>query len=581
MDKSVNGNDFFRVKPEIIDEIRKQKGKSNRGRKISTGATYWLYQFKSSRQWLERLGKTTEPSYNTHLRLYCFYHKKTPDDLIRIAINDMKNNFQSYTQEQIAASTTMPRSRTQEMVEEYVLHLIKIGSPTSGKPKKGIFSNNSIDDYTDGIKSYYKFSNIPVNWHNIKFPQQRPTTYRAFSDEEYKILLGNCKNDRERCMVALQGAAGVRVGVAANNVTGCGAATLAEFYPLIPDKKGNLLEIGEIEDSGCAVLMCYPESNTYIYPTFLIPELRKYVNDYLKFRRNTGEKLKLDSPLTREHFKDGSPNTNFPRHVSTSDVNHTIHIIAKRGAKTVDLTNIPPDHGLRKRFSNCIERCSLKDTVAAMLMGHMNMQIKHYNDHDYRIPEHRQKNLPYVISEFKKAIDELTIGENYKLKERIEILNEKVAEQPKMDEMKELVDRYKIKVDLLELQKERDREQMEENKNVLAELKNMLGVVAQSGATIPVNNNGSVTEQMVEHVKAEYYDLTNDNLTPEEIRNAIHKADTSNLAKIPMNNFRLVDKTDYALWQKHKEQVAAKMKIPVKDLREVWIGGVKPPEIKK
>ena len=95
MNESVNYYDFFKVKPQIIDEIRKQKGKSNSGRK-STGATYWLYQFKSSRQWLERLGKTTEPSYNTHLRLYCWHYKKTPDDLIQIALNDMKNNFQSY-----------------------------------------------------------------------------------------------------------------------------------------------------------------------------------------------------------------------------------------------------------------------------------------------------------------------------------------------------------------------------------------------------------------------------------------------------------------------------------------------------
>lgn len=188
MNESVSDDDFFKVKPQIIDEIRKQKGKSNSGRK-STGATYWLYQFKSSRQWLERLGKTTEPSYNTHLRLYCWHYKKTPDDLIQIALNDMKNNFQSYTQEQIAALTTMPQSRTQKMVDEYIFHLIDKGSPTSGKPKKGIFSNNSIKDYTDGIKSYYKSGNIPVNWNSIKLPEKCPTTYRAFSDDEYKNLL--------------------------------------------------------------------------------------------------------------------------------------------------------------------------------------------------------------------------------------------------------------------------------------------------------------------------------------------------------------------------------------------------------
>ena len=119
-------------------------------------------------------------------------------------MNDTKNNFESYTQEQISALTTIPRSRTQEMVEEYILHLIKKGSPTAGKPKKGRFSKNSIDDYTDGIKNYYKSWNIPVNWHNIKFPEQCPTPYHAFTDDEYNILLNNCKNNREKCMVALQ-----------------------------------------------------------------------------------------------------------------------------------------------------------------------------------------------------------------------------------------------------------------------------------------------------------------------------------------------------------------------------------------
>jgi hypothetical protein len=470
VNESVNDDDFFKVKPEIIDEIRKQKGKNNSGRK-STGATYWLYQFKSSRQWLERLGKTTEPSYNTHLRLYCWYHKKTPDDLIQIALNDMKNNFQSYTKEQIAALTTMPQSRTQEMVDEYKFHLIDRGSPTSGKPKKGIFSNNSIKDYTDGIKSYYKSWNIPVNWNSIKLPEKCPTTYRAFSDDEYKNLLNNCKSDRERCMVALQGAAGVRVGVATNNPTARGV-TLFECYPRIEDEKGNILEIGEVDDSGCAVMMCYPESNAYIYPTFLIPELRKYVNDYLKHRRNFGEKLRLESPLIREHFKDGSPKTNFPRHISASDVNHSIHAIAKRGAKTVNLAFLQPDHGLRKRFSNCIERCNLKDTVADMLIGHMNMRIKHYNDHDYRIAEHRQKNLPHVMSEFKKAIDELTIDENYKLKKDIKILNEKIAEQPQIADLMRLLTNERIRRESIELQLQHDQEVLQDVKEIVTRLSN-------------------------------------------------------------------------------------------------------------
>ena len=67
---------------------------------------------------------------------------------------------------------------------------------------------------------------------------------------------------------------GVRVGVATNNPT-AGGVTLAECYPLIEDEKG-ILEIGEVDDDGCGVMMCYPESNAYIYPTFLIPELRTF-----------------------------------------------------------------------------------------------------------------------------------------------------------------------------------------------------------------------------------------------------------------------------------------------------------------
>jgi hypothetical protein len=185
----------------------------------------------------------------------------------------------------------------------------------------------------------------------------------------------------------------------------------------------------------------------------------------LKHRRNFGEKLSLESPLIREHFKDGSPKTNFPRHISASDVNHSIHAIAKRGAKTVNLAFLQPDHGLRKRFSNCIERCNLKDTVADMLIGHMNMRIKHYNDHDYRIAEHRQKNLPYVMSEFKKAIDELTIDENYKLKKDIKILKEKVADQPKIEELKEMVEVFRNKIDYMELTKNRDRQELQKLKD--------------------------------------------------------------------------------------------------------------------
>ena len=112
-----------------------------------------------------------------------------------------------------------------------------------------------------------------------------------------------------------------------------------------------------------------------------------------------------------------------------------------------------------------------------MLMGHMNMRIKHYNDHDYRIAEHRQKNLPHVISEFKKAIDELTIDENYKLKKHIKILKENVANQPNIEEMQ------------IEIQKVMQEKSQKIAKNFkilnkrVQQLREMMATISSSGVT--------------------------------------------------------------------------------------------------
>ena len=81
-----------------------------------------------------------------------------------------------------------------------------------------------------------------------------------------------------------------------------------------------------------------------------------------------------------------------------------------------------------------------------------------------------------LLSEFKKAIDELTIDENYKLKKHIKILKEKVANQPNIEEMQ-------IEIQKVMQEKSQESQEFQDLKQEVQQLREMMATISSSGVT--------------------------------------------------------------------------------------------------
>ena len=168
------------------------------------------------------------------------------------------------------------------------------------------------------------------------------------------------------------------------------------------------------------------------YITFITPEARKAVDEYLSFRERCGEKITEDSPLFRNEFdvdfiEDARKNVTA---CSNTTLRCSIDInLTRCGLKTVDHVNkqgknrkpVQATHGFRKFFRTQLLLAKVDPDVRELLMGHS----KHKLELVYtRLTDEEMYN------EYSKAIDLLTISPENRLQRKVEMLT---VEKNKVD----------------------------------------------------------------------------------------------------------------------------------------------------
>jgi len=200
-------------------------------------------------------------------------------------------------------------------------------------------------------------------------------------------MLENTNKRRTKALILFLASSGCRVGV-------------------IPELK--LKHITDIEN--CKQILCYAESKEE-YTAFMTPEASKAFDDYLEERQQDKEKLKPESPAFRKTYVLGS----FPADtMETGTVRNAISITLKDVSKTKTGTrfNIPILHGLRKYFNVALKsrhNCNL--SLCEKMMGH---SVTIPLDNHYGTFSNEA-----IFEEYKKAIPELSISNEWKLKEEL------------------------------------------------------------------------------------------------------------------------------------------------------------------
>jgi integrase len=331
------------------------------------------------------------------------------------------NNLQLFMKFCNVTITKMPdllKIDVQPSIIKYVISLRQQG-----------LSSNTIKVRLNAIFHFYDMNDFALNKKKInmfKGESSRTVIDRAYTHKEISKILQVCEL-RMKAVILLLASTGMRVGAS-------------------PSLKMRHLE--KIKDKNVYKLTVYEGSNES-YITFTTPECTSVIDSYLEFRETNGEKISKDSYLIRDQFdiNDFEQIRNKSRGISLNNLNTMIGtLLVKAGLRTVDRTGhnrkeVARAHGFRKFFTTQLVNSKLNPEIREMLLGHKIGLASAY----YRPTEQE------MLDEYMKAVNNLTINEENKLKMKVESLE---GEKNETAILRDRLDRMTLKIEELSNQME-------------------------------------------------------------------------------------------------------------------------------
>jgi integrase len=308
----------------------------------------------------------------------------------------------------------LPAKAIQEHVLQYAIYLKKEAKLEIDHAnwKTGHFSVNSVAFLLNAVKVFLEYHDITIPWKKIRrfIPEKIKVHYHVYSKEEIQKLL-QVADFRERAIILILESSGMRA-------SGLLGLLVKDFEVLKEDdNNSNYTNIGK--------LTVYARSDSY-YHTFCTPECTAAIQFYLKWREEQGEIIKPTSPLIRDSIRKGldgrgGVNTNMPRPLSRSRLWKIMSLlISKANLKQKGgggeggglLPNIiQPDHSFRKFMNTAIANAKANPLFKEIMMGHSVKLDNVYYDRD------NPESIKALLGEYLKAVDLLTINEEYRLKQ--------------------------------------------------------------------------------------------------------------------------------------------------------------------
>lgn len=288
---------------------------------------------------------------------------------------------------------TIPIDTLEEMIKKHSIYLQKeIKSPCQAKM------------FQAALKHFCRMNKIKgVDWdvlHEFKGRATKSTKYgqgrdEAYTHEQINKVLSVC-NLRNRAIVLIYCTTGIRLSA------------------LPPMKLRHIQKLGDMYR-----FTVYENDEEYY--TLCTPECTAAIDSYLQFRERHFESLTPESPLIREEFDTVSLIKKKPKHVSRYAIQWTIsQLFNKVGIREIDHVEggfrkrkkVKLIHGFRKFFKTQLLQSHVDTTIRKMLMGH-----------DLKLDEaYDRPSFDFIVSEYQKATDALTIDPANRLRKKVEKL---------------------------------------------------------------------------------------------------------------------------------------------------------------
>jgi integrase/recombinase XerD len=181
-----------------------------------------------------------------------------------------------------------------------------------------------------------------------------------------------------------------------------------------------LRNLEKINSDSIYKITVYEGSNSQYY-TFCTPECSNFIDAYFEYRTQNGEKLNQDSFLIRNQFdiSDLEQIRNKSKGITINTMESIMGLILlKAGLRTINHVSkskrkqVAKCHGFRKFFTTQMIKSKVTYENRLMLEGHSLGITDHYARIDV------QDNY----AEYEKAIDNLTINEENRLRKKVKTL---------------------------------------------------------------------------------------------------------------------------------------------------------------
>ena len=285
------------------------------------------------------------------------------------------NSFLKWGDKDYESLLVLSDSELQILLEDYMMYC------------RRRYATSSIITIFASIQKFLFVNDRTVNKKKLMIflPEKSKTKQRAIATEEVRLLLKHCGSKRNRAIIHVFSA------------TGCRPEALADL---------KIKHISEMPNSYSSVIF-YAGSNNELQH-FYHPEVTSAVNDYLDDRRQEGEKLEPERYLFRQKrwLSDSES------HLTVTGIESIIDNLMKHaGIKRIKMNDkrydLPVCNGFRNRFNTILKRNSdISYPIAEQFLDH-----KLRMEPSYLFPTKEE-----LFEEYKKAVPELTISNEWKLK---------------------------------------------------------------------------------------------------------------------------------------------------------------------
>jgi integrase len=271
--------------------------------------------------------------------------------------------------------------------------------------------------YLAAIMTFYELNDVPLSKKKIYRylgEEERPIDNRGYTKEEISKMLDVC-DERSRAIILLLTSTGIRIRAIID--------LKIEDLVFVPEYKLYQLRV-------------YSDSNQR-YVTFTTPEAAKAIDIYLKYRERYGDKLTPKSPVFRDQFdREDVDSIHNVKPVKLRAVERLVsRTLEKSGIRTVERItelhsekgkirkNVKLTTGFRKFFDTQLIYAKAESRTKELFMG----PSIGLDDH-YFSPVGS-----YVLNEYLKAVDYLTINEENRMRLKLDEIIKKKDEIETME----------------------------------------------------------------------------------------------------------------------------------------------------